>query len=723
MKIIAKNCLSITLALTLIVSPIITPTVSAVGETITIRHETIATNGSHSMAITENGDLWAWGENVLGELGDGTTENRLTPVKVGEGFVSVSVSAEHSMAIKEDGSLWAWGNNENGQLGDGGGGIKISVQNSLPAQGSVFHYGSYKEPVSTNFSTTPVKVMDNVLSVSAGRKHTMVILEDGSLWAFGNNFRGILGAGASDELYFTPIKVMDDVVAVEAGDSVTVALKTDGSLWFWEQNNDIIDYRENFPQKMADNIDSFSLYDEIVALDNNGTILWSKTLDNEFLPKYNDTYDTAEYGMELKEGTIANEYISNPTQVSTGYRYAMAITDEGVLWGWGNAGRGQLMEHELATTNFFQVGEAISEPLNLMEDVNAVETGTAVLALQNNGDLFGWGMGRTGEIGNGRFDEYNFLFEPYLILEDVKLEKEETVKLKEITYPNTNRQATTETAHANANYAMTIIDGDKEPFKTLLIDGHNYFKLREVGDITNFNVVWNEYANQINIITDTNYATRVTIGRHGDPEYLAWEYVEYNFWENRSYKNNSDTVTKSNIPVYVDGNLVSLDAYIFNGNTYYKLRDIGGALGFEIGWDEASELITIDIPKDILPVSEYEEEFLRLVNIERSRYGLAPLTMSEELCEAAKIRAEEVSENIELEHQRPDGTMAETALDELGICYGTFGENIAIGKKTPRGALQSLMSSVGHRENVMSEDYKQMGVAFKDGYWVQVFTD
>jgi alpha-tubulin suppressor-like RCC1 family protein len=86
----------------------------------------ISAGGSHSMALKSDGAVWAWGLNTYGRLGDGTTTQSLTPVKVlGEGGIgslagitAISAGGEHSMAIRSDGTIWAWGRNTNYELGD-----------------------------------------------------------------------------------------------------------------------------------------------------------------------------------------------------------------------------------------------------------------------------------------------------------------------------------------------------------------------------------------------------------------------------------------------------------------------------------------------------------------------------------------------------------------------------------------------------------------------------
>ena len=81
----------------------------------------IAAGMVHNLALKSDGTVAAWGMNSLGQVGDGTATNRLTPVPVSglTGVTAVAAGTSYSLALKSDGSVWAWGNNEYGQLGDG----------------------------------------------------------------------------------------------------------------------------------------------------------------------------------------------------------------------------------------------------------------------------------------------------------------------------------------------------------------------------------------------------------------------------------------------------------------------------------------------------------------------------------------------------------------------------------------------------------------------------
>ena len=120
----------------------------------------------------------------------------------------------------------------------------------------------------------------------------------------------------------------------------------------------------------------------------------------------------------------------------------------------------------------------------------------------------------------------------------------------------------------------------------------------------------------------------------------------------------------------------------------------------------------------------YTAQVVELVNEERQKAGLDPLTVSPKAASAAQVSAKELE--ISFAHTRPNGSSFFTALTEQGVKYRGAGENIAWGQKTPVQVMQGWMNSSGHRANILNADFTGIGVGYyKNGagtnYWVQLF--
>lgn len=122
--------------------------------------------------------------------------------------------------------------------------------------------------------------------------------------------------------------------------------------------------------------------------------------------------------------------------------------------------------------------------------------------------------------------------------------------------------------------------------------------------------------------------------------------------------------------------------------------------------------------------SDFASEVIRLVNVERTKAGLSPVSEgSSALVSAANKRAEEVAKVFS--HTRPDGSSCFTVLGEYGVSYRSAGENIASGQTTPAEVVNAWMNSEGHRANILGANFTSLGVGvYKNGgsyTWVQLF--
>jgi len=119
----------------------------------------------------------------------------------------------------------------------------------------------------------------------------------------------------------------------------------------------------------------------------------------------------------------------------------------------------------------------------------------------------------------------------------------------------------------------------------------------------------------------------------------------------------------------------------------------------------------------------FEQQVASLVNEQRAANGLAPLTLSEKLSNVARAKSQDMHDNNYFSHTSPTYGSPFDMLKSFGISYSAAGENIAMGYSTPEAVVNAWMNSAGHRANILSASYTQIGVGYvSDGnYWTQEF--
>ncbi len=173
----------------------------------------IFAGGVNSFAIKADGTLWAWGDNGYNQVFAGNTSDQLDFMQIGTStWKKISGGSNHVMGIKSDNTLWAWGDNYYGQFGDG----------------------------SNSASANPVQIGNQQWKdLAAGKDHTIAIQSDGTLWAWGNNLYGGLGTGNTNAVN-TPLQIGVEntwnTVYAPNFSSYSFALKNDKSLWSWGVN-------------------------------------------------------------------------------------------------------------------------------------------------------------------------------------------------------------------------------------------------------------------------------------------------------------------------------------------------------------------------------------------------------------------------------------------------------------------------------------------------------
>jgi IPT/TIG domain/Regulator of chromosome condensation (RCC1) repeat len=184
----------------------------------------IAAGGAYGLALLKNGTVMAWGANEDGELGNGTTTESNVPIPVSglSGVSAISARGFHSLALLKNGTVMAWGANGSGELGHG------------TSAGPETCGGA-----TTPCSKVPVTVIGlrGVTAVSAGDEHSLALLRNGTLMAWGANEDGELGNGTTIESN-VPVAVsgLTGVTAVSAGDKHNLALLRNGTVMAWGLN-------------------------------------------------------------------------------------------------------------------------------------------------------------------------------------------------------------------------------------------------------------------------------------------------------------------------------------------------------------------------------------------------------------------------------------------------------------------------------------------------------
>jgi alpha-tubulin suppressor-like RCC1 family protein len=366
---------------------------------------TLSAGGSSSSAIKTDGTLWTWGNNGRGQLGNGSTTNRSTPITTfagGTNWIQVSSTSQHSAAIKTDGTLWTWGNGTFGRLGNA-----VTTNASTPV--TTFAGGTNWKQVSCRDDTT----------VAA---HTAAIKTDGTLWVWGFGGNGRLGNGVTNfSGTSTPITTFaggSDWKQVSCGFTYTVAIKTNGTLWAWGtcQNgalgNGVITGNISTPITTftgGTNWRQVSAgFDTTSAIKTDGTLwVWGSggrgTLGNGITANGRSTPITTFAG-----GT-------NWRQVSAGSQHIAAVKTDGTLWTWGYTKGGQLGigygAYDFGSTIEYNVR---STPVTTFvggsnwKQVSA--GGQHTVALNDDGAnkrLYTWGYNRDNQIGDSFFVEIN----------------------------------------------------------------------------------------------------------------------------------------------------------------------------------------------------------------------------------------------------------------------------------------------------------------------------
>jgi len=346
--------------------------------------------GASIYALKDDGTVWAWGLNHVGQLGDGATSTtRSKPVRI-SGLTDVKAILCESLsgyALKRDGTVWAWGRSRDPSDNDrilipgrpspaplfGFSDIEAMATGSwwgslvslygLRSDGTVWAWGdNYFGQLgdgSTVMRLGPVQVLglDGVASIAAGKTAAYAIRTDGTVWAWGDNSSGQLGDGTQSDRS-TPVRVigLPAIAHVYAVDEGAFAIATDGSLWAWGSNQ----------------------------------------------PYYWGTVEGA-LGVGDSEACVSAPLRVNVpvpvAAIASGLRSTYALGADGSVWAWGANNDGQLgLGHDSSQPTPANVS-GVADVVSISTDRSSGKSCT--LAVRADGSLWAWGSGWRGQMGDG----------------------------------------------------------------------------------------------------------------------------------------------------------------------------------------------------------------------------------------------------------------------------------------------------------------------------------
>jgi uncharacterized repeat protein (TIGR01451 family) len=324
-----------------------------------------------SFGMKRDGTVWGWGKNDfgVGVLGDGNTGlgQSSTPVQAQNlsGAVAISTGGTHTLALKADGTVWAWGSNGSGESG--------------------------QAPPYPRLTPTMVNGLSNVTAVSAGFSHSMALRNDGTVWVWGANGSGELGLGTSDPGgHPFPVQVpgLSGVTCIWAGTGLSVAVRNDGTVWTWGDNHN---------GQLGASGGSLNTPTQVSGV--TGVTAVASSFNHVIVRKADGT--VMGWGMNAFGQTGSSNLVNvNPvpaqvnglsgvTAVAAGSGFSLALKSDGTVWGWGL----------LPGTNTQTASPSIIG--GIANAVSIAAGNSHGLALLADGTIRSWGDNAYGQLGDG----------------------------------------------------------------------------------------------------------------------------------------------------------------------------------------------------------------------------------------------------------------------------------------------------------------------------------
>ena len=381
----------------------------------------VATGTQHSLALAGDGSVWAWGDNSNGQLGDGSTNPSLTPIRVEalSNIVAISTYAKSNLALDTSDRVWAWGYGNRGALGDGSYSDRTTpfvvpglpqikaiaagnfVSIAIAADGSVWMWGDneFGQFGDSTFSKQPSPVKILILTgfsgFSVGDRDVVARSLDGALQAWGVNDYGQLGVGdAIDRSIPTLVSTPAQFTQVSAGLSHSAAVAGDGSVWAWGTNGGgeladgtaSVSNRPVAVQGTGDTVAVSAGRFHALSLSGNGSV-WA----------WGNNINGALGNGSRRDSSLPQLIPALPAMsaIAGGYGFSLALEQSGSVWSWGYNGEGQLGK------GLAGLSQLTPEKLTTISGVSQLSAYLHVLAVRQDGSVWAWGANSYGQLGDG----------------------------------------------------------------------------------------------------------------------------------------------------------------------------------------------------------------------------------------------------------------------------------------------------------------------------------
>lgn len=316
----------------------------------------LSSGADHTLALRNDGTVWAWGGNGKLQLGDGTSKNQFSPVQVDslKDVVKISAGWWHSLFLKSDGTVWGVGANQNGELGQNPPPYGISPARKIPG-------------------------LHSIKEVAGGHSFSLALDSSGHVYVFGVNQRGQLGLGhTQSKTQPTKINSLDSIAKVFAGWSSAFAIDQKGQVWSWGSNRvgqlGLAQPTGNFafnttPSKInfKDSIKKItSSRHNVLALTYNGKVYgWGQ---NSFWQLADSSKKNVNYPLKIDSLPKISDIV-----LSTGSAFAISKKGTILSWGQGVLGSDSVQRKvKPSPVNFFNCQKLLSSEEGDIHSLNEI---------------------------------------------------------------------------------------------------------------------------------------------------------------------------------------------------------------------------------------------------------------------------------------------------------------------------------------------------------------